>query len=53
LQNQGRLGAQFKLGDRSVTVMFDTTGPLAGRLTIRTGRRTFHDAPFPLTTTGE
>lgn len=53
LQNQGRLGAQFKLGDRTVTAMFDTTGPLAGRLTIRTGRRTFHDAPFPLTTTGE
>jgi hypothetical protein len=47
IDEQGRLGARFSLGPRAVTVTFNTTGPLGGKLTIAEGRKTLHDAALP------
>jgi hypothetical protein len=44
MQAEGRLGARIKLGARAVTVLFDTEGPLGGRLTISEGGTVLHDA---------
>jgi hypothetical protein len=43
-----RLGVRLELGDRTVIALFDTTGPLGGHLTLRRGRRTLHDAAWPV-----
>jgi hypothetical protein len=44
MEAEGRLGARIKLGARAVTVLFDTEGPLGGRLTISEGGTVLHDA---------
>jgi hypothetical protein len=49
IEEEGRLGARFSLGPRAVTVIFNTTGPLGGKLTIAEGRKTLHDAALPQT----
>ena len=49
LEESGRLGVRFRLGDRTVTAFFDKTGPLGGRLTVRRGKKTVHDGVFPIT----
>ena len=46
IEQAGKLGTRFHLGDRIVTALFDTTGDLGGHLTIRRGGRVLHDAPL-------
>jgi hypothetical protein len=47
LSDGTRLGARFTLGDRSVAVLFDTAGPLGGRLTVSQAGAVLHDAELP------
>jgi hypothetical protein len=47
IEHDGRLGARFRLGNRAVTAMFDKTGPMGGRLTVRQAGKAIHDAPLP------
>jgi hypothetical protein len=42
-----RAGARMTLGDRTVTVLFNTSGPLGGHLRIVRGNVTVHDADLP------
>jgi hypothetical protein len=53
MEADGRLGAGFQLGDRTVTALFDTAGTLGGHLTVRKGRKVIHDATLPGTTVSE
>ena len=53
IEEKGRLGVRMKLGDRTVTALFDTFGPLSGRLTVRRGKKALHDAAFPITLSSE
>jgi hypothetical protein len=48
IEQDNRLGARITLGDRTVTVLFATTGPLGGRLTITRAGETLHDADLPV-----
>lgn len=47
VQDGGRQGARFALGQRMVTVWFDMTGPLGGRLAITEGGKVIHDEELP------
>ncbi len=44
IEEAGKLGARIRLGARTVTVLFNTAGPLGGHLTIAEGGKTLHDA---------
>ena len=44
IEEDGRLGARITLGERVVTVLFNKTGDLGGRLTITEDGNTLHDA---------
>jgi hypothetical protein len=46
IEDGGRLGAKFSLGERSVTVLFNTEGALGGHLTVTRGGEMVHDAPL-------
>jgi hypothetical protein len=47
LRDGTRLGARFTLASRVITVLFDTEGPLGGRLTVSEAGAVLHDAEFP------
>jgi len=47
VEGQGLLGVRLSLGPYTPIVMFRTTGPLGGRLTVLEGRKKLHDAAFP------
>jgi len=42
-----RLGATVTLGDRTVTILFDTAGPPGGHLSITRAGESIHDADLP------
>ncbi len=44
VEEKGQIGARIPLGSRSVTVTFNTEGPLGGHLKITEGRRVLHNA---------
>jgi hypothetical protein len=47
LSENGRAGARFMLGDRTVTVLFNTSGPLGGILRVTQGEITLLDRALP------
>lgn len=47
IEEGARVGARLALGDRTVTVLFDTAGPLGGHLRVTRGSTTLHDAELP------
>jgi hypothetical protein len=42
-----RLGARFHLGDRTVTILFNASGSLGGRLRVARGNVSLHDGDLP------
>jgi hypothetical protein len=48
IQDGSRLGARFTLGDREIRVLFDTSGPIGGRLTISRSGGVLYDAELPV-----
>ena len=52
VEANGKLGVRFRLGDRTVTALFDTAGTPGGHLSVRQGRKAIYDAPLPRTVVG-
>lgn len=50
IDQPGKIGARIPLGERTVTVMFNESGPVSGRLSIVEGGKTLHDADLPFET---
>jgi hypothetical protein len=48
IEEKGRRGVRFQLGDRTITALFDTNGTLGGHLTVRKGKKAIHDAALPV-----